>query len=555
MPIAGVMRIGNPVSSPGDECRPMNPVSRAPFAVPRRHESVLFLPRRSEQVAVVDANLQHLREAAVDLHGVSLQTLRAQVKQAVIAQAADYTSSLVGDRVEADKSAPLIVTGHQPELFHAGVWGKNFAAAGLAHQTHGQALNLIVDNDTVSGSRIRVPVGTRQSPAIEWIPFDAAQPQQPWEESTISDGPCFRDFGRRVSSRIRECWNYEPLVAGSWPAAIRHAGVSLRLCDCLAAARVAVERLHGLRNLEVPMSRVCSTLPFCYFATFLLAHLPRFRALYNESVRGYRKAHRLRSSTHPVPELESIDGWFEAPFWVWRRGDHRRERPYARQTGSDLELRDGREIFVRLPITPDRPLDAAASLLAELGNRGIRFRTRALTTTLFARLFLADLFIHGIGGAKYDAMTDQICERFLGIKPPQFVTVSATVHLPLASAFPVTDDDLHTVGQQIRDLRYNPDRHLSEVANSDIQGLIREKGQLIVSLGSARPKKLEHHRLAEINAGLFARLGSINQTLQSDREQLRQQLRANSILQNREFSWCLQPEEVVTAFFRREFLG
>ena len=50
---------------------------------------------------------------------------------------------------------------------------------------------------------------------------------------------------------------------------------------------------------------------------------------------------------------------------------------------------------------------------------------------MFARLFLCDLFIHGIGGAKYDQMTDAIIERFFGFAPPDYLTVTATAKLPI----------------------------------------------------------------------------------------------------------------------------
>lgn len=52
---------------------------------------------------------------------------------------------------------PLVVTGHQPELFHPGVWVKNFAASAIARSCGGIALNLIVDNDIPKDSSIRVP--------------------------------------------------------------------------------------------------------------------------------------------------------------------------------------------------------------------------------------------------------------------------------------------------------------------------------------------------------------------------------------------------------------
>ena len=50
---------------------------------------------------------------------------------------------------------------------------------------------------------------------------------------------------------------------------------------------------------------------------------------------------------------------------------------------------------------------------------GVRIRPRALTLTLWARLCLSDLFIHGIGGAKYDRITDQLIRCYFGIEPPE----------------------------------------------------------------------------------------------------------------------------------------
>ena len=45
-------------------------------------------------------------------------------------------------------------------------------------------------------------------------------------------------------------------------------------------------------------------------------------------------------------------------------------------------------------------------------SEGIRLRPRALTTTMYLRLAMGDLFLHGIGGAKYDQLTDRIIEHF-----------------------------------------------------------------------------------------------------------------------------------------------
>ncbi len=67
----------------------------------------------------------------------------------------------------------------------------------------------------------------------------------------------------------------------------------------------------------------------------------------------------------------------------------------------------------------------------QLEARGIKVRSRALTTTLYARLFLADLFVHGIGGGKYDELTDELIQGFFECEPPIYLVFSATRWLPL----------------------------------------------------------------------------------------------------------------------------
>ncbi len=55
---------------------------------------------------------------------------------------------------------------------------------------------------------------------------------------------------------------------------------------------------------------------------------------------------------------------------------------------------------------PPAPIDITSSGIAG----ACCVLPRALTTTLFLRTFIADLFIHGIGGGQYDRLTDRIVE-------------------------------------------------------------------------------------------------------------------------------------------------
>src|SRR5206468_3595384 len=155
-----------------------------------------------------------------------------------------------------------------------------------------------------------------------------------------------------------------------------------------ALARRALEGSWGVRNLELPLSTLCESEAFLWFASYLLAQLPRFQEVHNAALLRYRVAHGIRSRNHPVPALGTDGGWREAPFWVWRAEAPRRRALLVRQHARSMELRiNGEdEPFLELPLSPDREACCAVEALRTLPARRIRLRTRALTTTMFARL-------------------------------------------------------------------------------------------------------------------------------------------------------------------------
>ena len=99
-----------------------------------------------------------------------------------------------------------------------------------------------------------------------------------------------------------------------------------------------------------------------------------------------------------MPDLAADGEWLEAPFWIWSAEDPERRPLFARQSGGQVVITDRRSHSISLPLGLDGDANLAAEQLAELSSRGIKVRTRALTTTLFARLVLSDVFLHGIGG-------------------------------------------------------------------------------------------------------------------------------------------------------------
>ena len=101
------------------------------------------------------------------------------------------------------------------------------------------------------------------------------------------------------------------------------------------------------------------------------------------------------------------------------------------------------------------------------------------TTTLFSRFLLGDMFIHGIGGSKYDELGDEIARRFFGIEPPAFLTVSLTQRLGLPDDPTATDPS--DLLRRVRSLHHNPDRYLHEPYPDELRILIRKKQELIAA--------------------------------------------------------------------------
>src|SRR5262249_21162207 len=155
---------------------------------------------------------------------------------------------------------------------------------------------------------------------------------------------------------------------------------------------------------------------------------------------------------HPVPDLGRQGDWLEAPFWAWRAGAPRRRPLLVRQLARTMELRIGGEPgpLLEIPLAADREACCAVEQLRTLPARGVRLRARALTTTMSAGLMLGGLFLHGIGGAKYDELGDAIAQRFFGFEPPTYFTLSMTLWLGLDTD-PGSAGRLAAVTAELRD--------------------------------------------------------------------------------------------------------
>lgn len=509
---------------------------------------VLRAPATDRTAVIVPAwdQLPRLVTANQQWFDATWRTQRTEAQHVLLSAACDYTAWLTGQSPTLPTMVPLIVGGHQPELFHPGVWAKNFAIGRLAEQCGGVSLHLVVDHDVLHRRGIDTLAGTLAAPHRAWEPFDAPSEPQPWEEARVLDPHLLRSFAERIERR-QQPWGIRPLVREAWPHALEMAQRSESLVAVLTAARHAVEAQWGTRNLELPVSRLCTTLPFLQFTAELISRCAEVAEHYNAVVRAYRKSHRIRSRSHPVADLRVDQDEIELPLRIWPAGATQRQRLFAGRRGRVWVLRDEQQ---ELCATPETRLVEA---LEDLQTRGYRLRPRALTLTLFTRMWLADLFVHGLGGALYDEMTDALASRLYGTPPPPYLTITATVWLPLAGRQPLPADlpaQCAAIRQQLWRLRHNPQQFLEP---SD--PLVVEKSQLLreppPALRAARRRR--YLRLREINQQLSARLQPLRDELLQTLATLEHQRAAERLLTHREFSWVLFPEETLRSFYETIF--
>jgi hypothetical protein len=487
-----------------------------------------------------------------------LPRLRQQARQEVLQAARSFLAEREEEVRSATPEQPLLVAGHQPELFHPGVWVKSFALAGLARRLGGVSINLLIDSDTCKSTALRVPTRLPDSPwpVVESVPFDRAGTEVPFEERTIHDLELFRDFPRAVQERLA-VWDFEPLLPDFWSEVLARAErfPAPRIGDCLAAARRALERRWGCHNLEVPSSLVCATPAFATFAVHLISRLESFQEIYNSSLAEYRTRYGLRSRNHPVPPLVLREGWLEAPFWGWRAEQPRRGRLFLRFHTDRTEWRTDQEAWPDLP--PRRQPEALRDAWLDLERRGWRVRSRALVTTLFARLLLGDLFLHGIGGGKYDELTDTLFVRFLNLDAPAYLVLSGTLWLPLPAPATVPEDR-RRAALAVRDLHYNPQRHLPPAAREDpsVRALVARKAEWIERTPDTSAGRKERFRvLQELTDQLRGRLAEQEQREQERLQTIDQELQARALLHSREYAFCLFPEARLRPFVTQVLRG
>ncbi|MCS7236534.1 MAG: hypothetical protein RMM30_11255 [Armatimonadota bacterium] len=499
------------------------------LSLPTRHGEVLWMPEFARWLSVAAATAGHLDACRV--FGQPLRSLREQAR----AEAVERAWALLerwGFPTPPPLRGPWVATGHQPSLYHPGIWIKAHAldaSVGLG----AVGLYVVVDSDECEGWGARVP---RRDGALRaaqrtlvhcgpGVPFEAMGPpaEQGWRAfcAQLRDDVATLDVPELVERLTR-----------AERAGLHCLPVVRSLGEFGAALRRRLEAECGpVRYWEVTVSELSRTPSFGQFAAWLAQDAERFWACHNQALDDYRRAHAVRSSVQPFPNLRRDGEWVELPFWFVRDGQRR--PVFTRAGGSRVVYCDGQPVGE----LSGGPLDG--------------LRPRALTLTLFLRLLVCDLFVHGLGGARYDRVTDQVLRQFFGLEPPPFAVLTATFHLPLARH--ADPKEAYAAAHQLwLDLQHNPDRHLP--ASEPARALAEEKWRCIRALQSpdlTRSARRElTHRIRALNEALRAPLQHRIREVESQLEALRREVEEHQVASDRNYPFFLFDPEQLRAPFR-----
>ena len=219
-------------------------------------------------------------------------------------------------------------------------------------------------------------------------------------------------------------------------------------------------------------------------------HLDEFMQVYNQSLIDYRKEHKIKNHAQPIPNL--VSG--EMPFWI-------------------LD-----------PITKKRNV-----MRVEDSVDNACILPKAVTLTMFMRLFMTDFFIHGKGGGRYEEVSEHIIKEFFKIEAAPYEVASATMHLNKTEWFPVPDIDEKELELKLRDAVYSPEKFLDHT-----NPLVIQKKELQSKFKNPDSDKKELHKeISSLNEQMAKLILPEKEKLEKTKSQLPIIQHTNMIFQSR----------------------
>ena len=464
-----------------------------------------------------------------------------------------------GDRplLTGDPSTtPIVMTGHQPVVFHSGLTFKYQTTEAFAVQHGLIAVAVVIDTDEGDAGAFLYPSVASSKGSLQVAAGDGI-PRIDAKSATFARSPGLFSGSRlkprdvlsaelmAVENDLRACGKeaaatafQEVAVHYAALAEISPAGFSTLEANLITRWNADI----GGRMLELPLSAICSFPEFIRFTASILERPFEFAQCYNQTLTTFRSEHRIRNEANPFPNLTIEDDWCELPFWVVDHSAGTRHVLQMRRAPDGMALECNRERL--LTLHKGNVAEALTSLL--FAGQQLVPRGALITATL--RLLFSDLFVHGTGGGQYDPCTDDLIRNWWSVEPSPFAVASA-------SRFLFADErqkllQLQHVEAQLRDMQYNPQRFLgTNVFRAPLEerltSLLSEKEAAVNQMTSARKAGESAHDIGrEIQRITDAIKAEVSQEFEPRLVELRSlNDQSVSAISSRTWPWFLFPDQ------------
>ncbi len=427
------------------------------------------------------------------------------------------------------------MNAHQAEFSHAGVWFKDAATFALAQAIGGAALHIVADTDTLKHDSLAIPriVATGEA-HVELHPLVRAAGPQCAAQVGPPDVKTLAEALAWAKSLI--CWES---VFDEWASAARiAAGNSSTVAQWFAAAQETVGREFGVDVPTFCMSSICRGVAWAHFVAELALRFEEMFEIHAHALTQHRAALREKNPAQPVPDLKRAADALELPLWAYR-DESPREPVYAVRKAGVVHLRTPSGPLLALPADGGQ----AAAAVMEAARQRILIAPRALTLTMFLRTFVADVFIHGTGGATLRRRGGPYRGEILGL-------AAAAIHhrhghaASALAPLPVANSDLSQARWRMHHAWHNPLLYADKLEQTDeVRALAEKRRQLLGQMEQL--ERLNDGRanafaeLVEVNAKLRRLLSGVVERPRRQLETMRRELEYNAVIASREYFFAL----------------
>ncbi|MES0489638.1 MAG: hypothetical protein ABUK01_06590 [Leptospirales bacterium] len=333
-------------------------------------------------------------------------------------------------KIQAKRGSPVIVSGHQVGVFHPGILAKEVLAGKLAKEQNGIAITLVLDHDPTH-VYFNYPDWNLKMDHHRLVKKDchlgdiflkkkglARIHSERWQSHLIElSKNCEHYLNRETTENARQ----------SIETLLDNRNKYDNLIDYLVFSRMQDLQKEKIEIFPVRTSDLIATPEWKNFANDIYENGSRFREIYNRALSMYRTEHGIINHAQPVPDLHEE----ELPFWIY--------------TNPELESREK---------AYKNNFDAQKAL------------PRAITLSLFVRLYLSDIFIHGTGGARYDVVTNQIMHEYFNVSISPYMVETRTLQIPLLKDSTLNEikmlPTLSNWTTEYRRFQFHPERSLNK---------------------------------------------------------------------------------------------